>query len=159
MADGIIDESWYVRPEGIEEHTCAGGLVARRVGNQILVALGYQTGYHDRILPKGHVEPNETIEAAARREIEEEAGFSHLSLLCKLGMRDRLDFRKQAWKQTYYFLFLTDQIEAFPSHGHHHSPPSWHDLDQLPPLFWPEQQELVDSNRERIREAVLAASA
>jgi len=157
MTTGTIDASWYEKPPDVDEHCCAGGLVARREGERILIALGGQTGYATRIIPKGHVENDEDIEAAARREIEEEAGFTDLRLLDKLGVRDRLDYHKEAWKRTHYFLFLTRQREAQPTHDERHPPPTWHELDDIPPLFWPEQQALIDENRERIRAAVLAA--
>lgn len=150
-----IDPSWYEKPEGIPEHVCAGGLVMRLDGDRILIALCRQKGYDDFIIPKGHVEEGEDQETAARREIEEEAGFTDLTLLSELGVRDRLDFRKEAWKRTHYFLYLTEQRIGRPTHGHMHPPPVWHALDELPPLFWPEQQELVDAHRDQIRQAGL----
>lgn len=36
-------------------------------------------------IPKGHIEPGETAKVTARREIEEETGLKHVSVLCWLG--------------------------------------------------------------------------
>lgn len=55
--------------------THAGGVVARIVDGQreyLLVEASKVRGLW--VLPKGHIEPGETAEAAAVREVEEEAG-------------------------------------------------------------------------------------
>ena len=153
----VIDGSWYRKPPDAPVHDSAGGVVARIEGGRVLVALGCQDGYSLHVLPKGHVEPGETAEQAARREIEEEAGFSDLDVLDDFGIHGRLDFRKQAWKRTHYFLFLTSQVAATPSDSDRHDPPAWFDLDALPEIFWPEQRDLIVENRERIRTLVLRA--
>jgi 8-oxo-dGTP pyrophosphatase MutT (NUDIX family) len=58
--------------EGI---THAGGVV-RRVerGEPQLLLVRASRPPHDWVLPKGRIEPNETPEEAARREVREEAG-------------------------------------------------------------------------------------
>ena len=88
----MIDESWYKRPPGVSDRTSAGGIVARIKDGQIYVALVGELGLTERVLPKGGVEPGESIEDAARREIEEEAGLSSLELIEKLGIRARLSY-------------------------------------------------------------------
>ena len=55
----------------IEEEICAGGFVVR--GGKVL-ALRRWNGVW--VPPKGHVDPGETLEAAARREVFEEAGLA-----------------------------------------------------------------------------------
>jgi 8-oxo-dGTP pyrophosphatase MutT (NUDIX family) len=61
-------------PTGEEEHS-AGGVVYRRAASGWEVLLVERQRYHDWSLPKGHLEPGETHEAAALREIEEETGI------------------------------------------------------------------------------------
>jgi bis(5'-nucleosidyl)-tetraphosphatase len=152
----MIDETWYHRPPGISEHVAAGGVIVRQQAGRLYVALvgeGPRAGY---VLPKGHVELGEEIEAAARREIGEEAGLSDLRLLAELGVRERLDFEKTSWKVTHYFLYLTDQAEGHPTDPNHAYELHWLSLDEPLPLFWPDQRELIESNRERIRALIEA---
>ena len=101
-------------------------------------------------MPKGHVEPGESIEEAARREIEEEVGVSDLTLIELLDVKERLDFRKTEWKKTHYFLFITEQVNTKPTHTEQHEEMHWVPLNPVPKFFWPEQQALVEENRERI---------
>ena len=74
----------------IIEETSAGGLVLDRSGPVIMAVL---IGRHDRrgrlvwSMPKGHLEPGETAEVAAIREVQEETGImSHV--IATLGTID-----------------------------------------------------------------------
>jgi 8-oxo-dGTP pyrophosphatase MutT (NUDIX family) len=104
----MIDKTWYQRPLNVPEHVSAGGVVARVENAGVYIALVREKGLSHYVLPKGHVEAGESVEAAAKREIEEEAGFTELTLLAPLGIKERLDFGKRAWKQTHYYLFATE---------------------------------------------------
>lgn len=153
----MIDQSWYVRPpSGVKDRTSAGGIIVRRGdGGRIYLALvrGEGSGEIAYILPKGGVDPGESIEEAARREIEEEAGFSDLRLLARLGTRERLSFDRRRWITTHYFLFETRQADPKPTDPLVPYATDWHPLDApLPPMFWPEQRELVERERERIQD-------
>jgi len=152
----MIDESWYVRPERVKERTSAGGIIVRRgAEGQLWLALtcgegGVGGAY---ILPKGGVDPGEEIEEAARREIEEEAGFSALRLLAPLGSRSRLSYDKRRWITTHYFLYQTDETNPKPTDPNYAYETHWFDLAQpLPAFFWPEQRALIDESRALIEE-------
>ena len=146
----MIDESWYKRPSDVSDRTSSGGVVIRIADGQIDVALVGERGLTERVLPKGGVEPGESLEEAARREIEEEAGLSSLKLIEKLGVRGRLSYDRVCWITTHYFLFVTEQVEGIPTDVEHHYELGWYPIEALPAIFWPEQRELIETNRDKI---------
>lgn len=58
----------------------AGGVVVRGEGSDLELLLVHRPRYEDWSLPKGKLEPGESFEQAALREVEEETG-----LRCELG--------------------------------------------------------------------------
>ncbi len=62
------------------EVKAAGGVVWRRGAGGIEVAVCHRPHREDWSLPKGKLDPGETWEEAALREVEEEIGFT-----CTLG--------------------------------------------------------------------------
>lgn len=137
-----IDKSWYIKPKSVGEELTAGGVVVCKRNGEVLIALTRETNFPDFVLPKGHVEKGENLEQAAIREITEEAGLNNLTLICKLGVKERLDFKKEYWKTTHYFLFIGDCTSS-PS-------VEWFSINNLPEIFWPEQKELIEENRQKI---------
>jgi ADP-ribose pyrophosphatase YjhB (NUDIX family) len=150
----MIDHTWYQRPPHVPEHVSAGGVVARLENDRIYVALIGEPGLNGFVLPKGRVEPGESLEQAATREIAEEAGLSQLTMIAPLGTKERLDFDRRSWKKTHYFLFLTSQSKGEPSDPHHDYEIKWFPLETVPELFWPEQTQLIRDNRKRIQELI-----
>lgn len=135
-----IDNSWYIKPKGIREEVSSGGVVVCRKNGKIFVALTRENDYPGLVLPKGHVEKGENLEQAAIREIEEETGLKNLKLVCLLGTKERLDFKKEYWKKTYYFLFI----------GQYNKSAKWFPINNLPEMFFPEQKKLILDNKDRI---------
>ncbi len=150
----IIDQSWYKRPPDIPKHHSAGGVIVRLENNQLYVALIQDGDYIHYLLPKGRIENGESHEQASLREIEEEAGLTHLKLLKKLGVRKRLDYKKTAWKKTHYFLFVTNQLTGKPTDSNHLYRLAWFPIRELPSMFWPDQQELLETNLAKIEKLV-----
>lgn len=76
-------------------------------------------------LPKGHVDPGESLEGAARREILEESGVRTLSLVRALGYYSRPRIGKRGGedrsevKVIHMFLFRTRQRVLKPRDPHH----------------------------------------
>jgi 8-oxo-dGTP diphosphatase len=62
------------------EVRAGGGVVVRAGSGGIEVAVVHRPRYDDWSLPKGKLEPDESFEAGALREVEEETG-----LTCELG--------------------------------------------------------------------------
>jgi 8-oxo-dGTP pyrophosphatase MutT (NUDIX family) len=58
----------------------AGGVVSNALGQILFI---YRRGCWD--LPKGKLDPGETLEACAIREVQEETGLQHLSITAPLG--------------------------------------------------------------------------
>src|SRR5712692_9747799 len=64
----------------------AGAFILRDVGGELKIALAHhQNSEKEWVLPKDHVEAGESIEQAALREIEEEAGLAAVKLIKHLG--------------------------------------------------------------------------
>lgn len=70
----------HTDPTGVEVVRAAGGVVVRTDGPAIEVLIVHRPRYDDWSFPKGKVDPGETDEAAALREVEEETGYR-----CALG--------------------------------------------------------------------------
>ena len=150
-----IDESWYVKPAAIRERAAAGGVVVRREDGRLLVAFAREADFAGFVMPKGGVDEGENEEQAARREIAEEIGITDLKLLGDLGVRERLNFQKKRWVSTRYYLYLTEQVKGKPLDTvKHYTGATWFPIDALPEMLWPEQRELIESNRGRIIDAV-----
>jgi ADP-ribose pyrophosphatase YjhB (NUDIX family) len=146
----VIDDTWYRRLPAAKERIAAGGIVLRQGDRRVYVALVREADVPPFVLPKGEVEPGETLEAAARREIREQVGLSDLQLMSKLGVLERLSYNKIYWTQTHYFLFTTAQKEGIPTDTQHHDAAWWFPLDDLPAMLWPEQRRLIDTHRDML---------
>lgn len=68
----------------------AGGIVFRRNKNGDVEFLLYQDARDRWTIPKGHIEPGESAQAAAIREVGEEAGLYNVEPICWLG---KINFR------------------------------------------------------------------
>jgi ADP-ribose pyrophosphatase YjhB (NUDIX family) len=150
-----VDSSWYLRPAGVEQRVGAGGAVVRREGGALLVALVKEVELGDDhfVLPKGGVEAAESIEAAARREIAEESGLTELVYLGKLGTLDRQNYKKTYWQTSHYGLYTTQQVHGVITDPDNYGL-GWFALDDLPPLFWPDEGALLLSRAKWIADLV-----
>src|SRR6185436_4979580 len=92
--------------------THAGAVVFSRRNDQVLYLLVSSSDGLNWVLPKGHIDPGETPEIAALRELEEEAGVVG-EIIASLSPRDFVKRDKQATVQ--FFLIreagLTESIE------------------------------------------------
>ena len=141
---------------GIKNTISAGGIVRKLEGGKVFALLTKIVGKPDWLIPKGHVEAGETIEEAAWREVGEETGLKNIKISKKLGVKKRLSFRREEYKTIHYFLFDWSGGEELPKEiaaGADCLEPAWFPIDNLPKLFWPEQEELIRESLEAINEA------
>jgi 8-oxo-dGTP diphosphatase len=82
----------------------AGGLVVRRRGGNLDIALVHRPVHHDWSFPKGKLEPGETFELAARREVLEETGMA-CRLVRFIGHTEYVD-RKGRPKAVAYWVMV-----------------------------------------------------
>ncbi|HEY1351332.1 MAG TPA: NUDIX domain-containing protein [Ktedonobacteraceae bacterium] len=70
--------------------TSAGAIILRAMDGQVKIALAHRLrATRIWVLPKGHVEPGETLRQAAIREVREETGLIRIQLLNYLGKLER----------------------------------------------------------------------
>lgn len=95
----------------IKKSISAGGVVLNQKG-EVLVVSQKGTSWS---LPKGHVEGNEDLITAAKREIEEESGVINLQFVKELGSYERTALSDPTELKTIHmFLFRTKQLDLKP---------------------------------------------
>jgi 8-oxo-dGTP pyrophosphatase MutT (NUDIX family) len=77
LADGTLPGAFTMNTSETYKPVslAAGGLLLRDAGGRYEIALVHRPQYDDWTLPKGKLEPGETVETAALREVREETGF------------------------------------------------------------------------------------
>lgn len=155
MKKHIIDESWFIKPNGVREKITAGGVITRVENDQIMIAVikKERRGGTKFSLPKGHVKKGETLEETAEREIYEETGISNLHLVQFLEATERLNKKKSAWKINHFYLFTTEQINCVPLEDD--KVVRWFPIHNLPQMFWYDQDRLLKEHRQEIIAKVL----
>jgi 8-oxo-dGTP pyrophosphatase MutT (NUDIX family) len=97
-------------------HETAGGVVFNAAGQMLVLVRDIEREgamRHEVRLPKGHVDPGETHEQAAVREVCEESGYCSLEVLADLGtMESEYDFRGKHHVRTehYYLMRLREEV-------------------------------------------------
>lgn len=103
------------RVKKIKMEFAAGGIIFRKKKNKIQIAFILDP-YGKWAFAKGHLHKNESLEEAARREVEEETGLKNLKIIRKLGKMD-FWFRRQSGtlvhKFVHYFLMQAPASAKF----------------------------------------------
>ncbi|MCD6119936.1 NUDIX domain-containing protein [bacterium] len=104
-----------------EMHLCAGGVVLREnpegEPDVLLIKVKRGDGRIEWLLPKGHIENDETEEDAAKREIKEETGIESCELkshgeIGYISYSFTTDLSEQAEKTVRFFLFSLPESSA-----------------------------------------------
>ena len=115
----------------------AGGVVWRRAGDTVAIAIAHRPRYDDWSLPKGKLDKGESWEDAALREVEEEIG-----LRCRLGEElEPVSYkdRKGRVKVVRYWLMEPENDVAFTPND---------EVDELRWLAPPEAAEVLSYPRD-----------
>ncbi len=152
----VIDDSWYIRADGLTERISAGGAVVRIDRGNLYVALVHEKGCAGYVLPKGGVTEDESLDDGALREIEEESGLTEITRLDELAVLERMSEKKDYWSINHYFLYVTGQISGTILDTAHHDEMIWAPLDALPDMFWPDERKLLERERKTIYARVIA---
>ncbi|MFN2462627.1 MAG: NUDIX hydrolase [Candidatus Dormibacteria bacterium] len=101
--NALMAEALAAHLEPADVVRAAGGVVYRlSVEGRVEVAVVHRPAYDDWSLPKGKLKPQERLETAALREVEEETGMACLLERC-LGVTRYLD-RRGREKVVWYWM-------------------------------------------------------
>lgn len=93
-----------------------GAVVVQRADRTVLLL--HETSEDRWCMPKGHVEPEESLRAAAEREVREETGLNRITMLGEVGEVSYRYFDpaidRNVYKTTVYFLAITPEREVRP---------------------------------------------
>jgi 8-oxo-dGTP pyrophosphatase MutT (NUDIX family) len=118
----------------------AGGLVVRRQSGFLEIVVVHRPVQHDWSFPKGKLEPGESLEMAARREVWEETGMS-CDLLRFIGHTEYVD-RKGRPKAVAYWIMAPEGGSFSPNEEVDEM--RWLSLDRAARLLsYPRDRELV----------------
>jgi len=124
----------------------SGGLVIRRQGGELQIALVHRPEHQDWSYPKGKLEEGETFEEAALREVHEETGMA-CRLVRFIGHTEYTD-RKGRPKVVAYWVMAPVSGQFAPNE----------EVDELRWLDLAEAAQLLSYERDQELLAVLASS-
>ena len=123
-----LDGLWREFKGAFEIIEAAGGMVRNLEGMVLFI---YRNGKWD--LPKGKIDPGETVKAAALREVKEECGFESLELVGSLPTTYHLyrERDKEILKVTHWFGMCSDDTDLSPQTEEGISELRWTGRDDL----------------------------
>ena len=117
----------------IQPVTAAGGVLVRRCGKDLEVLMIHRRGVWD--LPKGKVDPGESIPECALREVREELGIRSAEIISPLDetVHGYPYEERYLLKTTHWFLMRTDATRFKPDTAE--------DIDRVKWMLWKDARE------------------
>jgi 8-oxo-dGTP pyrophosphatase MutT (NUDIX family) len=132
----------------------AGGVVLRKLNGKIEMLLVYNSDFKFWSMPKGHINPGETIEESALREVREETGLAELEIIKKLGIitRDSMEFNKDIVKKDIHiFVFKTDSKETPKPSDREIGKTGWFGIDRgVSVIHFKEDREFLQKHKDEL---------
>ncbi|PIQ82036.1 MAG: NUDIX hydrolase [Candidatus Omnitrophica bacterium CG11_big_fil_rev_8_21_14_0_20_64_10] len=130
----------------------AGGVVFRKTGRRIRIALIARADWTVWCLPKGHLDPGETLEEGALREVREETGLTALILrkLAPIHYRYRED--RRVISKTVHFYLMRRTGGSTQDHDFEVDEARWFDSrEALKRLTHPAERRVLEKGLKRIQ--------
>jgi len=161
--DEVEDVNWFTKEQILESDkvwpatkrffeklqigkaVSAGGIITQNIdGKQKILFVTFPNG--DLVIPKGHVEGDETLEQTALREMKEETGFSNLSIVKRLGSINRPaveDNGNVVLKDIHFYLMKTPDFEQYnPEES-----TDWFTIEEATPHLFQQEVEFLKTIR------------
>jgi 8-oxo-dGTP pyrophosphatase MutT (NUDIX family) len=114
----------------VREYAAAGGVI---IDNNCMLLLDRPCRAEIR-LPKGHIEPGETPQETALREVREETGIAELEITGNLGSQIvEFDYKNAHYRRTeHYFLMrrIGNEVVVRPTKDEQDFRPMWVPIDE-----------------------------
>lgn len=134
-------------------HIVAGGVVINEEGRVLVLERHVERDgqvVHEVRLPKGHIDPGETPEEAAVREVGEESGYWKVSITGDLGLaHSSFAFKGKHHErdERYFLMRLENPVREAPEPSGKEEAlfqPQWLDLDEAETLMtYASEQEFI----------------
>ena len=141
------------RPLPTKRDEAAGGVVASRDAGAlrvVLIAVG-RDGDLRWSLPKGHFKKSETVEQAARREVEEETGL-RVEIVEKLATIDYWFVERSVRYHKFVYYYLMRAVGGdFGDHDHEVVDVRWFGWDEaLRRMAYANERRVLETERDRV---------
>lgn len=138
-------KAYYGTIYAMRKETSAGFVVFRREGDRTLYLLLQNSSKKFWDFPKGNVDEGETVEAAAKRELSEEAGITEIKILegFREDMNYKYTFRGDLIDKT-VTMFLGEVTSPEVKLSWEHSAFEWVPIDDAKNILKDKKREVIE---------------